>query len=58
MLDIAAAGNVERVLVGRDDHELPVATTVDWAGTSERMILDTYRHKLEEISEQGPIDED
>jgi hypothetical protein len=27
-----------------------------WADTSERMILDTYRHELDEISELGPID--
>jgi integrase len=29
----------------------------DWAGTSERMILDVYRHKLDDVSDLGPSDE-
>ncbi len=28
----------------------------DWAGTSERMIADVYRHKLSEIMDLGPIE--
>jgi len=28
----------------------------DWAGTSERMIADVYRHKLDEVSDLGPVD--
>ncbi len=28
----------------------------DWAGTSERMIIDVYRHKLNDITDLGPSD--
>ena len=33
----------------------PAFQIADWAGTSERMISDIYRHKLQEISVLGPI---
>ncbi len=32
----------------------PVHRIADWAGTSERMIADVYRHKLDDISDIGP----
>ena len=39
------------------ERGIPVHKIADWAGTSERMIWETYRDKLDEISEIGPIDE-
>lgn len=33
----------------------PAYKIADWAGTSERMIADVYRHKLDEVSDLGPI---
>lgn len=38
------------------ERRIPVDKIADWAGTSERMIWETYRAKLDEISEIGPID--
>jgi len=35
----------------------PVHQIADWAGTSERMIWDVYRHKLNNITDLGPSDE-
>lgn len=32
----------------------PAFQIADWAGTSERMISDVYRHQLTELSELGP----
>lgn len=32
----------------------PVHRIADWAGTSEPMIIDVYRHKLDEITDLGP----
>lgn len=32
----------------------PVHKIADWAGTSERMIADVYRHKLDDVSDIGP----
>ncbi|MEM9892798.1 MAG: tyrosine-type recombinase/integrase [Actinomycetota bacterium] len=37
---------------GRSSWEI-----ADWAGTSERMISDTYRHQLRDISDLTPADE-
>ena len=34
----------------------PVHQIADWAGTSERMITEVYRHKLNEITDLGPSD--
>jgi integrase len=33
----------------------PAHKIADWAGTSERMIADVYRHKLQAISDLGPV---
>lgn len=33
----------------------PTDKVADWAGASERMIADVYRHKLDEVSDLGPI---
>lgn len=33
----------------------PAFRIADWAGTSERMIADTYRHRLVEVSPVGPV---
>lgn len=32
----------------------PVHQIADWAGTSERMIIDVYRHKLTDVTDLGP----
>ena len=34
----------------------PVHQIADWAGTSERMIIDVYRHKLTDVIDLGPSD--
>jgi integrase len=34
----------------------PVERIADWAGTSERMIWDVYRHKLDDVTDLGSID--
>lgn len=34
----------------------PIEKIADWAGTSERMIWDVYRHKLEHVTDLGSID--
>lgn len=35
---------------------VPVHLAADWAGTSERMIWDVYRHLLNDVSDVGPSD--
>lgn len=35
----------------------PVYRVADWAGTSERMIWDVYRHLLEDVTDLGSIDQ-
>jgi integrase len=39
------------------ERRRPLHLIADWAGTSERMIMDVYRHKIEDVSDLGPIDE-
>ena len=34
----------------------PAHKVADWAGTSELMIANHYRHKLDEISDLGPVE--
>ncbi len=34
----------------------PAYRVADWAGTSERMIADVYRHKLDPVSDLGPVE--
>ncbi|MCP5034990.1 MAG: site-specific integrase, partial [Actinomycetia bacterium] len=38
------------------EKEIPVHRVADWAGTSERMIWDVYRHLLSEVTDVGPSD--
>ena len=38
------------------ERRVPVHKIADWAGTSERMIWEVYRQKLEEVSDVAPID--
>ncbi len=35
----------------------PVHQIADWAGTSERMIIEVYRHKLTDVLDLGPSDD-
>ena len=34
----------------------PVHQIADWAGTSERIIIDVYRHKMTDVIDLGPSD--
>ncbi len=38
------------------EKETPVHRVADWAGTSERMIWDVYRHLLRDVTDVGPSD--
>lgn len=40
----------------RVERGLPPYQIADWAGTSERMIADVYRHKLDAVTDLGPIE--
>lgn len=37
---------------------MTASQVADWAGTSEAMIYEHYRHKLREIVEVDPLDYD
>ncbi|MCP4963719.1 MAG: site-specific integrase, partial [bacterium] len=57
-IDPAASGYDLRhtAITFQIEKETPVHRVADWAGTSERMIWDVYRHLLSEVTDVGPSD--
>lgn len=39
------------------EKDYPVHRIADWAGTSERMIWDVYRHRMRKVAELSPSDD-
>jgi integrase len=67
MTDASKRAGIEPAVSGYDlrhsaitlmiENGHPVYRVADWAGTSERMIWDVYRHLLDDVTDLGSIDD-
>lgn len=53
-LDVQAADRDRAASLWNDSDRISIWAIADWAGSSERMIADVYRHNLQESSALGP----